>query len=185
MTEYVPDRFGEPLGPEEAFWPGGDGELDPGPIAARLVDAEPLFEHLKQGEASLLFLMRGDERRKTGKMLLGSIALPAWKGELGAVATWMMVRLCDGLPDYVMILDAHFWAQASPMQREALVYHELCHTEQARTPDGELKFTADGLPVWGMRAHDLEEFNEVVARYGAWLPDVQAFISALRKGGAV
>lgn len=185
VTEYVPEAFGEPCGPEDAFWSPGDGQLDPGPIAARLTADLEEFAHLKMGEASVLFLMRSDEKLKAGRHVLGLMSLVRFQGDLGPVGEWMLARLCGGLPDYVMVLDAKWWAQAAPMQREALVYHELLHAEHARGRDGELRFTADGLPVWGIVGHDVEEFHKVAARYGAWSPDIQAFIGALQAGNAI
>ena len=57
--------------------------------------------------------------------------------------------------------------------------------QHARDKEGELKFTPEGKPVWDIRGHDVEEFDDVVRRYGAWSPDVQRFIGALREGGAL
>ena len=185
VTSYVPEAFGEPGGPEDAFFPAGDGQLDPGPISARLVGDLEEFATLRQGEASILFLMRQGEKMKAGRRVLGTMALPQFRGELGAVATWMLAKLCGGLPDYIMVLDAAWWSQAPPRAREALVYHELCHAEQAKGRDGEPLFTPDGLPVWGIVGHDIEEFHKVAKRYGAWSPDIHSFIRALQDGGAL
>lgn len=65
---------------------------------------------------------------------------------------------------YVMELALDEWRYATVEQQRALVDHELCHF--APDPEsGELK----------IRAHDVEEFIEVVARHGAWNADVAAF----------
>lgn len=177
--------FGEPLGPEDVFSSPGDGELDPGPIAGRLVRECEAFRHLHEGEATILFLMREVPKEKACRMVLGEMCLPKFGGALGPVACWLLARLCNGMPDFVMVLDAAWWVQAPPIQREALVFHELEHAIHARDRDGELKFDPDGRPVWALRGHDLEEFDSVVRRYGAWLPDVQRFIGALRDGNAI
>jgi hypothetical protein len=83
-----------------------------------------------------------------------------------------------------MILDQQFWTQADGRAREALVYHELLHAAHAVDRDGEPKFTEEGKPIWDIRGHDIEEFNDVVRRYGAWAPDVVAFLAAATEGGA-
>jgi hypothetical protein len=176
------------FGPEFAFLPAidGDEDTDPRKIADRLVNNVQRFSHLNLGEAVILFLMRRDTKVSKGRTELGSIALPAFQGGLGGFAKWLLIKFCgDALPDYVMFLDAAWWERASGKQREALVFHELCHTVHEKDKEGELKFTDEGRPVFGIQGHDIEEFSDVVRRYGAWKPDLHDFIDALREGGAV
>ena len=176
----------EELGPAEAFYFPEDGELDPRPIAARLVAECDEFQHLSHGDAGILFLMRAEPKIKAQKAVLGEAALPRFMGSLGAVGRWLLAKACGGdLPDFLMILDSTWWAQATPKQREALVYHEMCHMAHAVDKDGEPRFTEEGNPIWDIRGHDLEEFNAVVRRYGAWLGDIESFIHSLRAGGAI
>ena len=184
IGEYAPDLEG-PCGPEDLYFSPGDDEHDPAPIAGRLVREIDVFQHLREGEASILFLMRRLEKVKAGRMILGEMCLPRFSGTLGPVGTWMLARLCDGVPDYIMVLDAQWWVQAPPIQREALVFHELEHAVHKQDKEGELMFTPEGAAVWDIRAHDVEEFDSVVRRYGAWKPDIQSFIGALRDGGAI
>lgn len=68
---------------------------------------------------------------------------------------------------FVMEIALEQWDLASPAARAALVDHELCHFD-VDDETGELK----------IRAHDLEEFNEVALRHGSWSPDVAAFLEA-------
>lgn len=173
-----------PLG-ESYFFPDTDGELDPKPIARRLVAECEEFLHLRVGEAAILFIMRADPEVKAQRQILGYMALPRFQGSLGKVARWLLAKVCDGLPDFIMVLDNTWWVQASPTQREALVFHELLHAAHATDKEGEPRFTDDGKPIWDIRGHDIEEFNEVVRRYGAWSPDVSAFIKALAEGKAI
>ena len=180
-----PGFEGAPIGPEDLFSMAQEGEFGPQEIAQRLVLNEGAFVHLRAGEAKMLFLMREMPKEKGGKSILGEMTLPRFSGPLGQVGTWLLARVCDGLPDFIMLLDSTWWVQASPLQREALVFHEMCHAIHAVDRDGELKFDGDGNPIWALRSHDLEEFNAVVERYGAWLPDVTGFAAALRKGGVL
>ncbi len=185
MSLHAAPEYGDPVGPEDSFYPAAEGELEPGAIAARLVADVEDFAEVRMGEPSIVFLMRANEKLKAGRRVLGMMATVRFQGELGPIAEWMLAKLCGGLPDYIMVLDAAWWVQAAPMQREALVFHELCHAEHARGRDGELKFTEAGLPVWGIVGHDLEEFHRVAARYGAWSPDIVSFIAALQAGNAI
>ena len=54
-------------------------------------------------------------------------------------------------------------------QRLALLDHELCHV----MGDTDTGFT--------MRDHDIEEFNAVIERHGAWSRDVVEFLATARK----
>jgi hypothetical protein len=162
-----------------------EGERGPAMIAANLVKTDDALFDLKEGEPLFLFLMREESRYVGDKVELGSMHLPMFQGRLGPVARWLLAKLCDGLPDYIMILDAQFWLQATMEQRRALVFHELLHAGIETDRDGLKKFTADGRPKWCVRPHDLEAFNLEVARYGAWAPDILGFLKAAREGGAI
>lgn len=183
---YDPDS-GEKPEPWQLFAPAGDEAGDPGQIASRLIATDENFARLRELEPSVLFLWRAVPKAKGGKIKLGEMVLVrALRGGTAIdVLTWLLGSACHGLPDYLMVLDAGWWGDASPMQREALIWHELEHATQACDQHGEPRFSFDGKPVWDLRAHDVEEFDSVVRRYGAWLPDVHGFAAALRDGGAV
>ena len=36
-------------------------------------------------------------------------------------------------------------------------------------------------PVWRVRGHDVEEFEEIVARHGVWKRDLERFAEAIAK----
>lgn len=174
---------GEPLPPGETFTLAAEGEHEPREIAGRLVADLDEFGDLRTGEAVILFLMRADPKIKGQRAILGEMCLPRFQGTLGPLATWLLAKVCGEVPDFIMILDAGWWEQAPPAAREVLVFHELCHCAIKLDRDGEQKFTDEGNPVWDLRGHDLEEFNEVVRRYGAWAPDVVAFLRAAAEHG--
>jgi len=52
----------------------------------------------------------------------------------------------------------------------ALLDHELCHCGTSKNAKGE--------PVYYLRRHDLEEFEEVVRRHGLWRAGVVNFVNA-------
>lgn len=163
----LPDELGEPGGPH-----------DPRAIAADLVAHEEAHHHLRMGEAVILFLMRSETKVKQGKMELGSMSLTVFSGKNGDVGKWLLVKMCGALPDFIMILDADFWRQASSAARYALVDHELMHGAIKLNGDGEEIFTDDGRPCWAIKPHDLEEFDRIVAKHGAWSPDIARFLAA-------
>lgn len=65
------------------------------------------------------------------------------------------------------------WARLGDRQRVALIDHELLHFECEITDEGER--------VYKMRAHDLEEFNDIVARWGLWREDVARMATVIRE----
>lgn len=61
---------------------------------------------------------------------------------------------------FFLIEIAHdWWPKLEPWQRVALVDHGLCHCSPEET----------------IRAHDVEEFREVIERHGLWRPVLKAF----------
>ena len=121
---------------------------------------------------------------KGGALVLGQAHIPAWQGQLRPLADWMLHKLFGPL-DFLILLNRNWWRIATPIQREALLFHELYHCAQAVGADGELRFTDAGMPVWAIRPHDIEEFGAVVRRYGAWIETHAEFFAAAREGGAL
>lgn len=81
------------------------------------------------------------------------------------------------VPDFLITLST---ALATEDDRVfcAVLEHELYHCAQQRDAFGGPKFSqATGLPVFGLRGHDVEEFVGVVRRYGAGR-DVQQLVAA-------
>lgn len=77
-------------------------------------------------------------------------------------------------PDYFLIsVWKKGWDKLSHLQRKALIDHELCHCRIVHTDNGEQ------LKIVG---HDVEEFHQVVERYGSWMPAVEAFVKAAQSG---
>lgn len=67
---------------------------------------------------------------------------------------------------------ADIWDRLSPRSKRALVDHELCHLNvEEEEKDGEL------VTVLTIKAHDIEEFTEIVQRHGFWRPDLIDFVS--------
>lgn len=78
--------------------------------------------------------------------------------------------------DFVVYLDAAVWdmlgrdlepgVSGYPVQREALIYHELCHLRHSHTGEGEPRFGEDGRPLLALTRHTYEFFQAEILRYG-------------------
>ena len=172
--------------PDETFFLPLDGPDDPRPIVRSLVDDHDDFAHLRVAKATIMVAFRNFEKIKGQMQILGEMHIPKFNGGLsaGAFASWMLAKICGGEPpDFLMILEASFWMRATAQEREALVFHELCHAAHKVSREGEPVFDDEGNPVWEIRSHDIEEFNAVVARYGAWSEPVKRFRDTLRRAG--
>ena len=165
--------------PDPYHLPDDDGH--PANIAARLM-RNPAHAHLADNEVSFGWLMRAFPKDKGGKTEMGSVhaVKNMAQGAFKDLFSMMLERLLGALPDYVIVIDAAFWAQASAFQREALVWHELAHVRQLLDKYGAPRFDKDGLPVFGLVDHDITAFNSEVAKFGAWHDDIRSFIDAAR-----
>lgn len=159
--------------------------LPPDDVAevAAVVLAMPEHEHLVDNDVSIGWLMRNDPKHKGNKVELGSVheVKSMFQGGFKDLGLQLLAGMLGELPAYLVVLNAPWWDSATPVQREALVFHELAHIQQAIDRYGSLKFDRDGLPVFKCVEHDIGEFNSVVARYGAWAPDITAFVAAAQR----
>jgi Putative phage metallopeptidase len=89
--------------------------------------------------------------------------------------------------DFVILLAEWYWndPQATAIQRDMLLDHELCHATTKDDPaTGEPVRDARGRIVYRLRRHDLEEFACIPERYGLAKRDLQQFARALAAGAA-
>lgn len=151
----------------------------PATIAARLMRL-PELAHLAEHEVQFGWLVRGTPKEKGGKTELGSVHVvkTMFQGAFKDMCLMLLERMLGFLPEFLIVIDAGFWAQANDRDKEALVYHELLHIRQSLDQFGALKFNKDGFPVWQIVGHDVEAFNDEVRRYGAWHDGISQFIAA-------
>lgn len=86
-------------------------------------------------------------------------------------------RELDGF-DVVILLNKEAWAALKPKEKQALIFHELCHAQVVYDSDGEPKRDDLGRQVMRIRKHDIEEFRAVVERFGTWTQDLAAIAQA-------
>ncbi len=163
--------------PNAASWLGGDedftnGPLDPGEgpstywlapevkeTAERLISK--YHEMLGNSGGRVEYLFRSNVPKSKGKLIFGIT-----KKITGEHAT-----LANSEEPFFCIIIAHpAWEVLPQKHREALVDHELCHCGIEVNEKGDTKLV--------LRHHDIEEFGEIVHRWGAWSPDVQDFLQA-------
>lgn len=151
----------------------------PAAIAERLM-LIPEHAHLRDYDVQFGWLVRGVPKEKGGRRELGSVhtVKTMFQGQFKDLCMQMLERMMGYLPDYVVVVDGEWWRQASDLEREALIWHELCHVKQAIDAFGALKFDRDGLPVFEVVRHDVEAFDSEVRRYGAWKSDIGSFLNA-------
>lgn len=147
-------------------------------IASNLIGELKEFEHLKDGEAVIAFLLDSVPQVRHGKSILGTAHMPDVQGRLRDVFRWSIEQTLGYSPDFIITLDQEYWDGADERMREILVFHELSHCVQKVDRDGEARFDEDGGPVWGLVSHDVEEFSATVRRYGAYSPEIREFIEA-------
>lgn len=152
-----------------------------GPIVERVL-AMPEFDDLRDAEPTIEWLMRNETKIKQGRWIHGTAYTPQVTGELRDMFEWLLEVYFGHFPDFLIVLSRDYWEEANPAQREILVFHELAHCEHARDKMGALRYTKDGFPIFGLRGHDIEEFDAVVRRYGAHSEDLQRFIAAAADG---
>lgn len=136
--------------------------IDPtGPLA------NPEHEHLDK--ATIGFAWATEEYNRGGRRILGLTELmpPMAMGKWSrARAIEQMGDWFGDVPDFLITIEV-VAASFDDASFCALVEHELTHCAQAKDAMGYPKFNRDtGEPVWGVRGHDVEEFVNVVARYG-------------------
>ncbi|NHK29179.1 hypothetical protein FF098_014760 [Parvularcula flava] len=145
-------------------------------------------EHLQH--ASIGFLWTNVANAKKGRRIVGQ-AEPGKPMGMGgkwgkARQEYQVTQWFGEVPDFIITLDANYASQCSDAEFCALVEHELYHCAQEKDEFGAPRFNQQtGLPVFGMRGHDIEEFIGVVRRYGAEATHIQELIQAAKEGPTI
>jgi hypothetical protein len=83
--------------------------------------------------------------------------------------------------DFIILLREAFWRDVlvTDHQRRALLDHELTHATVKLDANGEPVVDERNRTVYRMRKHDVEDFSGIVARYGLYKADLEAFAAAV------
>lgn len=128
--------------------------------------------HPDLAEAAIQCLFCEELPTNRGKRVLGKAKVMSEKE-----------RLLTGI-DLLIDLDKTAWMLASERQRIALLDHELCHFLVKRDAEGhEIRDDQDRL-MYSSTPHDIEEFNAIIRRHGAWKSDLLHALDAIAEGEA-
>ena len=100
-------------------------------------------------DANIAYFFRHGPWRSKGKNVLGQ-----------AKKVSGLYRELTG-KDYVIVISADFWQQATEAQQKAIVHHELMHC--GKNEDGS----------WVLHDHDFNGFNQELKLYGVWTGDLK------------
>ncbi len=126
------------------------------------------LDHAHLEEMSVEFLFTNVRHLKGANARIGQAETGPGTGLPWAVARHdeQLRRWFGYIPDFIITIDAVYFAQANPGQICALVEHELYHCDVVRTKMGNPKLNKFGQMKPTMRPHDIEEFAGVLWRYG-------------------
>ncbi len=136
-------------------------------IAAGSKLENPDHEHLR--DATIGFLWTTVAASRHMNTIVGQAEMPRFQGGKWSKRRQeqQMEEWFGELPDFVITIDAGYAAQCDDITFCALIEHELYHCGQQVNEFGAPKFSSStGLPVYGIRGHDVEEFVGIVRRYG-------------------
>lgn len=127
----------------------------------------PTHKHLVRARVGVLWTNVPNTSR--GRGILGQAEMPSAKNPWTEVRQDAQFREWFGwTPDFLITLYAPWAAECTNLEFCALVEHEMLHCAQAKNPmTGALRFTKAGGPVFALRGHDVEEFIDIIRRYGA------------------
>lgn len=153
-------------------------------------DAELVNEdHVHLNHAAIGALWTNVANSRNGRRIVGQCELGQPQGAMGrwskARAEQQVIGWFGQVPDFILTFDACYWAECSDAEAMALTEHELSHAGQQQDEFGAPKFRKSGLPAFGMRSHDIEEFVSVVRRYGAGAAHVEALVAAAKEGPTI
>jgi len=79
--------------------------------------------------------------------------------------------------DFIIEISKDIWDDASDQFKEALMFHELKHCAIRLDKDGQPGFDdKSGRLKTGIHKHDVEEFNDVLDKYGTFNPALRKFL---------
>ena len=142
-------------------------------------------DHVHLSMASIGFLWTNVENSRRGRAILGQAQLVTESGDKwsGGRSLYQLEQWFGDLPDFTITIFAPYAQTCSDAAFMALVEHELYHCAQDTDAFGQPKFSKqNGLPIFAMRGHDVEEFVGVVRRYGADASGVRELVAAANKG---
>lgn len=140
-------------------------------VKTNIIGDGPLYnpDHDHLLDAFIGYLWTNVPNSKQMRRIVGTCEIPSAQGNrwLKSRVEAQLIDWFGAVPDFLITLDAQYAAECGDASWCALVEHELYHCSQAVDIDNEPRFNIDGLPIWAIRGHDVEEHIGVVRRYGS------------------
>lgn len=120
---------------------------EPQALAARLIGEVDQFAHITMARLACLFSERALIVR--GQTAVAFVSgMPNTPGSLRDFVTWATVQITAPIfgqlePDYLVLFDRALWSGLSPIERERVVFHELCHIQPVENEFGVPKLGDD------------------------------------------
>lgn len=114
-----------------------------------------------------------------------------WRADRDGRVTLGMCRKASDLDrllhdyDFVILLNRELWDDLSPQQQRAVIDHEATHCAVVLDKDSKPKRDDNGRTVYRIRKHSIEEFHEIVERYGTYKADIEEFAAAIQRAKQV
>lgn len=172
-NDFAPDQAGLGAWVRETF-------IEPdGPLY------NPRHEHLR--EASIGWLWTTALNSNRDRLVAGECALtpPLQRKWSSARGHWLLQHWFGQIPDFTITIDVEFAQGCDDWSFCALIEHELCHAAQDVDPFGEPRFDREGRPIYRLIGHDVEQFEDVVARYGASASGVDRMVQLANAGPSI
>jgi hypothetical protein len=143
----------------------------------------PRHEHL--ADAKIAWLWTTAENTARDKAVAGECRQPGppskkWQS---AQSRWLLRHwFGDDEWDFIITISAPYAEFADDWSFCALIEHELCHAAQDIDMNGEPRFDREGRPMFRLVGHDVEQFHDVVERYGAAASGVDRMVQLANAG---
>jgi len=128
-------------------------------------------DHVHLQEADIGFLWTNVEATRQMISVVGTAEIPTPPPSGGkwsrARFEFQIEQWFGHTPDFLITLYAPYAKECDDLTFCSLFEHELYHCGQRVDEFGEPKFRKNGLPVFGIKGHDVEEHVGIIRRYGA------------------
>lgn len=115
-------------------------------IGAELIDTEESLTDIAISKATIIYLSSTHKKTGSGKVIKAECEKISDKYKWGIPCDYTITVFepnCEGMTDE---------------QMRILLFHELLHIK--------IEFKDDGTESYGIKPHDLEDFKEIIDRYG-------------------
>lgn len=145
----------------------------------------PRHAHLR--EASIGWLWTTAEQANRDRAVAGECQLvqPQQRKWGSARQHWQWRQWFGCVPDFVITISAPIAVILDDWGFCALIEHELCHAAQDIDVFGEPRFNNEGHPMFRIVTHDVEQFDDVVERYGATAAGVERMVRLANAGPTI